>query len=75
MKESVQWTALRISKLIKNEFFIILLKLSDNNQKHAQNNTVVPSWKEMDRVGVEPTTSAILAFFYLRAATERELKC
>jgi hypothetical protein len=27
----------------------------------------------MDRVGVEPTTSAILAIFYLRAAMEREL--
>ena len=52
----------------------MLLNLSDNSQKHAQNNTVVPSWKEMDRVGVEPTTSAMLAFFYLRAATERELK-
>jgi hypothetical protein len=29
----------------------------------------------MDRVGVEPTTSAMLAIFYLRAAMERELKC
>jgi hypothetical protein len=29
----------------------------------------------MDRVGFEPTTSAMLAFFYLRAAMERELKC
>jgi hypothetical protein len=44
-------------------------------QKQAQNNTVIPSQKEMDRVGFEPATSAMLAFFYLRAATERELKC
>jgi hypothetical protein len=29
----------------------------------------------MDRVGFEPTTSAMLTIFYLRAAMERELKC
>jgi len=32
--------------------------LSYNDQNQAQNNTVVPSQKEMDRVGLEPTTSA-----------------
>jgi hypothetical protein len=32
--------------------------LSDNNQNQAQFNTVVPSYKEVDGVGVEPTTSA-----------------
>jgi hypothetical protein len=34
--------------------------LSDNQPKQAQNNIVVPSQKEMDRVGFEPTTSASL---------------
>jgi hypothetical protein len=36
-------------------------------QKQAQNNTVIPSQKEMDQVGVEPTTSATLTgcSFYL----------
>jgi hypothetical protein len=37
---------------------LLLLNLSDNILKHAQNNTVVSSQKEMDRVGFEPTTSA-----------------
>jgi hypothetical protein len=32
--------------------------LPDNCQNQAQINTVVPSQKEMDRVGAEPTTSA-----------------
>jgi hypothetical protein len=31
--------------------------LSDNNRKHARINTAIPSQKEMDWVGVEPTTS------------------
>jgi hypothetical protein len=35
-----------------------LLDLSDNFPEQAQSNTVVPPQKEMDRVGVEPTTSA-----------------
>jgi hypothetical protein len=47
--------------------------LSYNDQNQAQNNTVVPSQKEMDRVGFEPTTSAMPATFYLREAMEREL--
>jgi hypothetical protein len=33
--------------------------LSDNNRKQSQINTVVLPQKEMDRVGFEPTTSAI----------------
>jgi hypothetical protein len=33
--------------------------LPDNCQNQAQINTVVPSQKEMDRVGAEPTTSAM----------------
>jgi len=32
--------------------------LSDNYLKQSQNNTVVLTQKDMDRVGVEPTTSA-----------------
>jgi hypothetical protein len=37
---------------------LLLLNLSDNHLKHARINTVVVRQKEMDRVGVEPTTSA-----------------
>jgi hypothetical protein len=37
---------------------VLLLDLSDNYQKQAQFNAVVVQQKEMDRVGVEPTTSA-----------------
>jgi hypothetical protein len=33
--------------------------LSHNCLKQANCNTVVPSQKEMDRVGYEPTTSAM----------------
>ena len=33
------------------------MDLSDNYQNQAQKNAVVPSQKEMDRVGVEPTTN------------------
>jgi hypothetical protein len=36
----------------------LLLNLSYNNRNRIQNNTVVVQQKEMDRVGVEPTTSA-----------------
>jgi hypothetical protein len=36
--------------------------LSDNNLKQTHFNTVVVQQKEMDRVGVEPTTSAQTAF-------------
>jgi len=36
-----------------------LLKLSYSNPKGTQSNTVVHSQKEMDRVGFEPTTSAM----------------
>ena len=36
----------------------LLLNLSDNYLKQSQINTVVVQQKEMDRVGVEPTTSA-----------------
>jgi hypothetical protein len=32
--------------------------LSDNNQNKPNFNTVIPSQKEMGRVGFEPTTSA-----------------
>ena len=32
--------------------------LSDNYLNRIQNNTVFPTQKEMDRVGVEPTTAA-----------------
>jgi hypothetical protein len=53
----------------------LLRLLSDNCLKQAQSNTVVPKQEERDRVGFEPTTSAMLAFFYLRASMERELKC
>jgi hypothetical protein len=43
------------------------MDLSDNYQNQAQKNAVVPSQKEMDRVGVEPTTSAFSnsALYYL----------
>jgi hypothetical protein len=37
----------------------LLLNLSDNYLKQSQINTVVVQQKEMDRVGVEPTTSAV----------------
>jgi hypothetical protein len=33
----------------------LLLNLSDSYQNQAQINTVVPSQKELDRVGFEPT--------------------
>jgi hypothetical protein len=36
---------------------ILLLNLSDNRLKQAQFNAVFPEQEEMDRVGVEPTTS------------------
>jgi hypothetical protein len=44
----------------------LLLNLSDNHRKQTQNNTVVPSQKEMDRVGFEPTTSASKLYLNLR---------
>jgi hypothetical protein len=50
----------------------LLLNLSDNYLKQSQNNTVLVQQKEMDRVGVEPTTSATAATFYLRAVRERK---
>jgi hypothetical protein len=37
----------------------LLLDLSDNYQNQSQINTVFPEQKEMDRVGFEPTTSAM----------------
>jgi hypothetical protein len=40
----------------------VLSILSDNHLKHAQSNTVVVQQEKMDRVGVEPTISAQLAF-------------
>ena len=40
---------------------LLLLDLPDNSQIQAQNNTVVPSQKEMDWVGFEPTTLAMPA--------------
>jgi hypothetical protein len=43
----------------------VLLNLSYNNQNRTQINAVFPAQKEMDRVGVEPTTSAMPATFYL----------
>jgi hypothetical protein len=36
--------------------------LSDNYLNQAQNNAVVAQQEEMDRVGVEPTTSAMPRF-------------
>jgi hypothetical protein len=40
--------------------------LSDNNQNKPNFNTVIPSQKEMGRVGFEPTTSAsFLSHVYL----------
>jgi hypothetical protein len=36
----------------------VLSILSDNHLKHAQSNTVVVQQEKVDRVGVEPTTSA-----------------
>jgi hypothetical protein len=36
----------------------LLLNLSSNCSKQAQNNTVVVQQEKMDRVGFEPTTSA-----------------
>jgi hypothetical protein len=55
----------------------LLLDLSDNNRKHAQNNTVVVQQEEMDRVGVEPTTSACSlkprpTYIHLKAASMEE---
>ena len=41
----------------------LLLNLSDNCKKQAQLNAVVPSQKEVDGVGFEPTTSAMLKFY------------
>ena len=41
-----------------NEFGEWLLLISDNFPKQTQFNTVFPTQEEMDRVGVEPTTSA-----------------
>ena len=37
----------------------LLLNLSDGILKEAQNNTVVVQQKEVDRVGFEPTASAM----------------
>jgi hypothetical protein len=55
----------------------LLLNLSDNYQNQAQNNTVVTAQKEMDRVGVEPTTSACSlkprpTYIHLKAASMEE---
>ena len=43
---------------IHNHMTLGLWVLSYTYQKQAQNNTVVISQKEMDRVGVEPTSPA-----------------
>jgi hypothetical protein len=51
----------------------LLLNLSVNYQKQAQNNAVVVQQKEMDRVGFKPTTSAMPTNFYLAAVMEREI--
>ena len=40
----------------------LVLDLSDIYQKQSQNNTVIPTEEEMDRVGFEPTTSAAALF-------------
>ena len=37
----------------------LLLNLSDNYRKQSQNNAVIVQQKEVDRVGFEPTTSAM----------------
>jgi hypothetical protein len=51
---------------------ILLGFLSDNYQEQAQNNTVVPAQKEMDRVGFELMTSAaFLDRVYLRERSEK----
>jgi hypothetical protein len=42
---------------------VLLLNLSDDDLKQSQINTVVVQQKEMDRVGFEPTTSAMPAIF------------
>jgi hypothetical protein len=39
----------------------LLLNLSDNYQKQAQNNPYFTRWIKVDRVGFEPTTSAAAA--------------
>jgi hypothetical protein len=39
----------------------------------ARVNAVFPTQEEMDRVGVEPTSSAMPATLYLRTAMEREI--
>ncbi|HKG70328.1 MAG TPA: hypothetical protein VKA87_00455 [Nitrososphaeraceae archaeon] len=36
------------------------LNLSDTYSKQAQNNAVFPTQEEMDRVGVEPTTTSAM---------------
>jgi len=54
-----------MSNIISSNFFLSDLQgalrdiLSDNYHKRTQTNTVVVQQKEMDRVGVEPTTSAM----------------
>ena len=44
----------------------LLLNLFDNYLKQSQINTVVVQQEEMDRVGVEPTTSANIRDVALR---------
>ena len=49
---------INLSNSSDNRPLALLMDLSYNNRKQSQNNTVVVQQKEMDRVGVEPTTSA-----------------
>ena len=47
-----------------------LYVLSYNDLKQSQINTLFPTQKEMDRVGFEPTTSAMPPTFYLQVDEE-----
>src|SRR5215212_7837140 len=53
--ECVVWSKSRLAFI--RCLRILLLNLSDNCLKQTSFNAVVPSQKEMDRVGVEPTTT------------------
>jgi hypothetical protein len=51
----------------------LLLNLSDNYLNRVQINTVNVQQEKMDRVGFEPTTSAMPATFYLQVDEEGEI--
>jgi hypothetical protein len=55
-----QWRGCRQGRFLCNNTTLALRAiLSDNLLKQAQNNAVVVQQENMDRVGVEPTTSAL----------------